>query len=411
MTAGKPPADDEGLSQLFDEAALPVAPELLGVLGCVKSLGDRPVPAPGAALLAFLAPADAPDRGRRKRLRGPIIGGTLVVSMGLGMSGVAAGPGTFADDLGSAVHSVMGQQGGAVAGTAPIDPQHRPSPSDLPITAPEAGPVQNTAGHSGPAGTAGSAEASGPTGSDAVTAGASELKPQPTHRSTSETDGTVDDREGATSEPVPGRSSTSPEAGRPGHPDAGPNLVQSGPAESKPADGNLVRQNPAGPNPSKPEETKSKPKKPQPAAPGTRQDTGRETESEPGAPGEGHELVRERAPLPASKEHAAEVDPAANRRADPSVPAGPETGGGLDGDPPAADLPTPEPERDLDSSEPELAQDPPPSPVPTAAPEPAPLSGEELPLRGEDSGVEPGEVQSAVEAGVLDLEAAVHHHR
>ncbi len=494
MTAGKPPADDEGLSELFDEAALPVAPELLGVLGCVKSLGDGPVPAPGADLLAFFAPADAPDRGRRKRLRGPIIGGTIVVSMGLGMSGVAAGPGTFADNLGSAVHSVMGRPDGTAAGPALIDPTQRPSASDLPdLARPQGGPAaQNTADRSGLAGAAGptGTEAEGVTGQTGPEASGAAGSTGPWHKPTRPSSGgsgaTGGDREGVTPEAAPDRSFPAPDAGHRGAAKPGPKPGQSGPAKSRPAESRPAESRPAesqpeestpaqmkptgpkpaGSNPSKPKPTKAKPAKPQPAAPGDRRGAGGEARPELEAPGEAPEWARKRQSLPASKEPGAEVDQGADRRPEPWTPAGPETGGWLDLDPSAPDRATPElsepepsepepsglevpgsdashleppaPENPeaLETSDPEkpsiggisgpaalggplprVGDAPAPEPalqVPVPSPpsrESAPRSGEELPLRGEDAGVEPGEVQSAVEAGVLDLQAAVHHHR
>ncbi len=492
MTAGKPPADDERLSQLFDEAALPVAPELLGVLGCVKSLGDRPVPAPGADLLAFFAPADAPDRGRRKRLRGPIIGGTLAVSMGLGMSGVAAGPGTFADDLGSAVHSVLGGQGGTAAGPATIDPAQPPSPSDLQgIAGPQGGTAsQDAADRSGYAGAAGqtgteAAGVIGQTGAEAAgtagVTGAAEPEVKSTRPSSGGAGGTGADREVTTPAAAPGRRSA-PAAGHQGNSTPGPRPAKSGPAksgpaksvpaesesesrpavsqpaESTPADLLPPGTKPAGGSPSKPKPAKSKPAKPRPGVPENGQGAGREAGVEPEAPGEAPEWVRKRPAPPASKEPEAEVDPGVDYQAVPQTPAGPESGNGPDMDTGAPDPDSPEPSepepsgREVpgsdtsstetlvpntsgpepstdgvsapavlggplppagDPAEPELPPDPalqPPSQSPSP-PSPSPLSGEDLPLRGEDAGVEPGEVQSTVEAGVLDLQAAVHHHR
>ncbi len=467
MTAGKPPADDERLLRLFDEAALPVAPELLGVLGCVKSLGDRPVPAPGADLLAFLAPPDAPDapdardapdRGRLKRLRGPIIGGTLAVSMGLGMSGVAAGPGTFTDDLGSAVHSVLDGPGGAVAGTAPVEPPHRPSPSDLPaIAGSGSGPSSHASNQGGPAGTAGptgtgAAGVTGRTETD-VAGGAGTTGPgrKPPRPSSAGSAGTVADPEGASPDAAPGRPSPAPEAGHQGKSNPGPKPAEprpsesrseSQPAESQPAQSQPAEMKPTGPKPAGanpgPNPSKSKPVKPQPASPGNGQGTGRDAGPESEAPREGAELARERPAPPALDEPRSEVGPDADRRSRLPTPTGPETGDGLNVGPTAPDPAAPELERELAPSEPGLArgllpspslmpepglaEEPSPSaspspelsspsPFPSPSPEPVPPSGEELPLRGEDSGVEPGEVQSAVEAGVLDLEAAVHHHR
>ncbi len=140
MTADRPPAGDARLQALFTETGLPAGPATLEALEELRALGSGPVPEPAAELARLIAAGGSPGRPRRNRFRGPIIGGTLAVSMGLGMSGVAAGTGTFTDSLGSAIHSIV--DGSGPQGSGPGQAAHTESSTEDPTAPVRRPPVQ-----------------------------------------------------------------------------------------------------------------------------------------------------------------------------------------------------------------------------------------------------------------------------
>lgn len=104
MTPRDTPSPDFAL-HVLDEAGLPGDPALVRAVQDLGALGTGPVPEPSEELARLMAAGGRAPQRRRHQRRITFIGGALAVSMGVGMSGVAAGtlhvPGGLGDAFGS----------------------------------------------------------------------------------------------------------------------------------------------------------------------------------------------------------------------------------------------------------------------------------------------------------------------
>lgn len=92
--------------RILEEAGLPEDPALLHVVRDLRALGDGPAPEASADLAQLMADSGKAPQGRRNKRRITFLGGALAVSMGVGMSGVAAGTLHLPQGLGDAVDSI-----------------------------------------------------------------------------------------------------------------------------------------------------------------------------------------------------------------------------------------------------------------------------------------------------------------
>ncbi|MUK01534.1 hypothetical protein GM708_06100 [Vibrio cholerae] len=91
--------------ELLDDAGVLQDPALVRGLQDIGALGAGPAPQASAELARLMADGGKPQQGRRTKNRITFIGGALAVSMGVGISGVAAGTLHLTDGLGAAVDS------------------------------------------------------------------------------------------------------------------------------------------------------------------------------------------------------------------------------------------------------------------------------------------------------------------
>ncbi|MFD1210692.1 hypothetical protein ACFQ36_01375 [Arthrobacter sp. GCM10027362] len=143
MTA-VPPNNEQFIRQLLDESGVDTSLPLQAALLELRAAGTAPVPAPSGELAAFMAPAVARLRPRRRAIKGAVIGLAVAAATGLGVSGVAAANPQFQAATGQAVEQVIRffapAAGSAPAGQTPGDPvpagdiddQVRPTPTDAP---------------------------------------------------------------------------------------------------------------------------------------------------------------------------------------------------------------------------------------------------------------------------------------
>ncbi|MHA7190116.1 hypothetical protein ACX80N_07480 [Arthrobacter sp. MDT2-16] len=106
MTARDTPSPEPVL-RLLGESGLPEEPLLLDAVRHIGALGEGPAPDASAELGQLMADGGRAPRSRRNRRRITFIGGALAVSMGAGMSGVAAGTLHLPSGLGDAVDSIV----------------------------------------------------------------------------------------------------------------------------------------------------------------------------------------------------------------------------------------------------------------------------------------------------------------
>lgn len=90
MTGRDTPAPDAG-ARLLDASGVPGDPALLQALEGIGVLAAGPAPEASAELAQLMAAGGRAPLGRRNKRRITFLGGALAVSMGVGMSGVAAG--------------------------------------------------------------------------------------------------------------------------------------------------------------------------------------------------------------------------------------------------------------------------------------------------------------------------------
>ncbi|WP_247827844.1 hypothetical protein [Arthrobacter antioxidans] len=90
---------------LLDEAGVADDPALVRAVETIRTLGAGPAPEVTAELAQLMADGGRAPSGRRNKRRITFIGGALAVSMGVGMSGVAAGT-ALTDGLAEAVESM-----------------------------------------------------------------------------------------------------------------------------------------------------------------------------------------------------------------------------------------------------------------------------------------------------------------
>ncbi|WP_104167147.1 hypothetical protein [Arthrobacter sp. SX1312] len=105
MTGRETPSPDVVL-HLLDEAGIAEEPALVRALEAIGELGAGPAPEVTAELAQLMADGGKAPSDRRTKRRITFIGGALAVSMGVGMSGVAAGTFRLTDGLTEAVESV-----------------------------------------------------------------------------------------------------------------------------------------------------------------------------------------------------------------------------------------------------------------------------------------------------------------
>ncbi len=123
----------DSLQHLLDEVGVSADPCLLKALGQIRELGAGPVPEP-AKDLSTLFSADTPSSGRWSKRRITFLGGALAVSMGVGMSGVAADTFHLSAGGGSGIDSLALNAVGARVDRARADSSDR----DLAARAPGA---------------------------------------------------------------------------------------------------------------------------------------------------------------------------------------------------------------------------------------------------------------------------------
>ncbi|MHA7219040.1 hypothetical protein ACX80L_09105 [Arthrobacter sp. MDT1-48-3] len=90
MTGRDTPPPDP-VQRLLDEAGIPAEPTLVRAVREIGDLGAGPAPDASAELARLMADGGRAPQGRRNKRRITFLGGALAVSMGAGMSGVAAG--------------------------------------------------------------------------------------------------------------------------------------------------------------------------------------------------------------------------------------------------------------------------------------------------------------------------------
>ncbi len=105
MTGRETPSPDP-VPHLLEEAGIAGDPALVHAVRSIAALGDRPAPDASAELAQLMADGGSAPRSRRNKRRITFIGGALAVSMGAGMSGVAAGTLHFRDGFDDAVVSI-----------------------------------------------------------------------------------------------------------------------------------------------------------------------------------------------------------------------------------------------------------------------------------------------------------------
>ncbi|MFC3298164.1 hypothetical protein FJV46_09420 [Arthrobacter agilis] len=167
MTARDTPAP-EPVQSLLDEAGLSHDQRLDDVLQSIRDLGTGPEPECSAELAQLMSDGGRPGQSRRHKRRITFIGGALAVSMGVGMSGVAAGtlhlPGhtgesfdatarfsvrDSADRLEAGGHVRTGPDPLTDAGTTPVPTAERPSGAGSPVPG-DSGGSSTTAVHAVP---------------------------------------------------------------------------------------------------------------------------------------------------------------------------------------------------------------------------------------------------------------------
>ncbi|MFJ6003023.1 hypothetical protein [Arthrobacter sp. NPDC092385] len=118
--------------RILEEAGLPEDPALLHAVRDLRALGTGPAPEASAELAQLMADGGKAPQSRRNKRRITFLGGALAVSMGVGMSGVAAGTLHLPYGLGDAVDSIA-------RFSVHHDPDHhdpdRPEPA-APVVAP-----------------------------------------------------------------------------------------------------------------------------------------------------------------------------------------------------------------------------------------------------------------------------------
>lgn len=95
-----------GDARILEEAGLPEDPALLYAVRDLRALGAGPAPQASAELAQLMADGGRTSQGRRNKRRITFLGGALAVSMGVGVSGVAAGTLHLPHGLGDAVDSI-----------------------------------------------------------------------------------------------------------------------------------------------------------------------------------------------------------------------------------------------------------------------------------------------------------------
>ncbi|PPB48228.1 hypothetical protein C4K88_14785 [Arthrobacter pityocampae] len=104
MTGRETPPD--AVLHLLDEAGIAEDPALVRAVKTIGALGAGPAPEVTAELAQLMAAGGKAPPARRNKRRITFIGGALAVSMGVGMSGVAAGTFHLTDGLTEAVESI-----------------------------------------------------------------------------------------------------------------------------------------------------------------------------------------------------------------------------------------------------------------------------------------------------------------
>ncbi|WP_394251160.1 hypothetical protein [Arthrobacter pityocampae] len=104
MTGRETPPD--AVLHLLDEAGIAEDPALARAVKTIGALGAGPAPEVTAELAQLIADGGKAPSARRNKRRITFIGGALAVSMGVGMSGVAAGTFHLTDGLTEAVESI-----------------------------------------------------------------------------------------------------------------------------------------------------------------------------------------------------------------------------------------------------------------------------------------------------------------
>ncbi|MHA7283044.1 hypothetical protein [Arthrobacter sp. TMS2-4] len=104
MTGRETPLPD-AVRHLLDEAGIVEDPALVRAVETIGGLGAGPAPEVTAELAQLMADGGKAPPARRNKRRITFIGGALAVSMGVGMSGVAAGT-AFTDGLTEVVESI-----------------------------------------------------------------------------------------------------------------------------------------------------------------------------------------------------------------------------------------------------------------------------------------------------------------
>ncbi len=175
MTDRATPSPDT-VPEVLDDSGVAAGPALVSGLQDIAALGVGPAPQASAELARLMADGGRAQQGRRNKKRITFIGGALAVSMGVGISGVAAGTLHLTDGLGTAVDSVSRFRAADAADARaeraqppsvvvpaddrPVGTPIAPVPSPSAVPAPPGG-VEETAG----------APAAGPVPAAAVAAG------------------------------------------------------------------------------------------------------------------------------------------------------------------------------------------------------------------------------------------------
>lgn len=158
MTGRETPSPDS-VPRLLEEAGIAEDPALVHAVRSIAALGGRPAPDASAELAQLMADGGRALQSRRNKRRITFIGGALAVSMGAGMSGVAAGTLHLREGFDDAVVSITrftvrndvdraepapgpladaGQGHGTAVVPAVPAPVHTPAPS---VSAPASAPA------------------------------------------------------------------------------------------------------------------------------------------------------------------------------------------------------------------------------------------------------------------------------
>ncbi len=158
MTGRETPSPDS-VPRLLEEAGIAEDPALVHAVRSIAALGGRPAPDASAELAQLMADGGRAPQSRRNKRRITFIGGALAVSMGAGMSGVAAGTLHLREGFDDAVVSITrftvrndvdraepapgpladaGQGHGTAVVPAVPAPVHTPAPS---VSAPASAPA------------------------------------------------------------------------------------------------------------------------------------------------------------------------------------------------------------------------------------------------------------------------------